>query len=102
MDLDMMIMESSHPHTVNALQLVDADNGSQMTDSYLIPSDWAVLLPDIEKFFAGLTDEEMETMCMGEETDRQSIIKSHLNGDVANDFLTAYFDDWFVEEEEND
>lgn len=90
-----MLFKKAYPRTYRALQLLSIDNGMSINpamvddDRFTVPEEWNRQLPTIEKKMLALSDDDLETLVMGEDGAMLKIIPSCY---TANLFLEDAFE----------
>jgi len=92
------VTKESYPTLFKAFQAMQNDNGISVESTYVVPAEWAHLVKDAEKALAQLTEEELETFCIGDQDEAANVIvpkyEDKIPIDTAGRLLNAFFDGW--------
>lgn len=90
-----VITANSHPRLCEALTIVAHDSGAGASRTeYGIPPEWVSRLPAIEAALAALSQDDLENICIGEETDMEEVAGRSEDLRMANGILADFFDEW--------
>lgn len=109
----MRVTKTNFSHVHAAFVEIERDNGFHHFEriqgrdcnydkrTYLIPVRYQNLVVIANATLEVMTEEERETVCVGEATESEEIIKSYdSDGKVVEKLLCAFFDAWLTEETE--
>lgn len=89
------VNKGSHPRVHEALECISHDSGFGAGHAvYAVPERWARALPHVERSLANISEDDQETLCIGEETEASEIAERHEGLMLAHVMLNAFFDDW--------
>lgn len=94
----MLITTDKYPALFRALELVSHDNGNQAGHkNYAISLKWEDKINVIESCLAHLlntADSDFTTLCIGEESEKNNILRRYLPGvSYADDLLQEFFEE---------
>lgn len=98
-----IVTDASHPVTFKCFQMITTDCGGSAPSSFDVPEPWASKLDIAEKGLTALSEDELETFCVGEFNEMQAILERADSVAVleAHHLLGAFFDDFSREENED-
>jgi hypothetical protein len=91
----VLLSAATYPAIYRAFKLIALDNGMGVRDSYELPpwhdpAEWR--LPVIEAALAALSEEDLDTLCSGEQEDLVAIAERSEELGHANELLGAFFE----------
>lgn len=88
------VTSTSHPHIHKAFELISHDRGTQAGHaSYEVPPRWTGKLDQFEHSLAQLTEEDLTTLCIGEQDACMAVTEA---ADIpeTDKFLNEFFNEW--------
>ncbi len=93
----IIITSESHPAIFKAFETISHDNGNQAGHTnYVVSLKWKDDLDGIEKTLATMlrdADSDFDCLCIGDELERQSIVKSDPGMEVVDNLLQEFFEE---------
>ena len=92
-----LVTESELPSLFKAFELISNDCGRQAGHiNYAIPLSWKSVIVEIERDLKNLledADSDFECLCIGEETERDAVVKGH-RLTLADKLLQEFFEEF--------
>lgn len=71
----LLITKRNYPTLFKALEKISDDAGNQAGHTnYAIDMDWKEDLSEVESYLSGLTEEQLDTISIGEDTEREGLV----------------------------
>jgi hypothetical protein len=92
------ITGATHPMLFEAMDAITHDSGGGCHHHYNVPAGWVEALPRMEALLGRLSEDQRQTIAIGECSEQDALIIEFDGLGVASRFLNAFFED-FVERE---
>lgn len=90
-----IVTKDSHPKLYEAFEAISHDRGAGAGhETYSVPKEWADKIPVTEAALTTLSTEELESFCIGEQGEADTIAKRSLSLGIAHAMLNSFFEDW--------
>lgn len=113
---DLQVTASTHPHLVEAMALIEEDNGGHLIgivypgepidlERFAIPAPWQALAQPAEDALAALHDaapDDYEAFVVGDQGEVERIVAAHPGLEIARRLLNDWFDGWQREDAPHD
>lgn len=99
-----VVTAATHPRLHAAFEIISHDRGSGAGHAtYSVPQEWVGSIDDVESYLVTLVDADLQTLCIGEESDMMEIVRREGTAtskrslaELASEMLNAFFEDWEV------
>lgn len=95
-----LVTKGSHPHLFEAFDSISHDSGGCCHDNYRVPARHLARLAEAEAALATLSKDDLETFCIGEQSEMETIRQRSPELGRTHDLLCAFFDGWIDERPE--
>lgn len=92
------LTEASHPLLFEAMDTITHDSGGGCHEHYNVPPGWVEALPRMEILLGRLSEEQQQTIAIGECSEQDALVREFDGLGTAHRFLNAFFED-FIERE---
>lgn len=92
----LSITSATHPRLFEAMDAITHDGGGGCHEHYNVPPGWVDALARMEVVIGRLTDEQRETLAIGEGSEQDALVAEVEGLGVVHRFLNAFFED-FIE-----
>ena len=89
MNASIKLTKKNYPNLYAAFEIVSHD--VDVSGPFMIPDQLSKELPAMEEALSNLSPEDLETFCIGEQTDQEAILKRHPALAEVNSLISAHF-----------